>query len=600
MTDSPDPRNTADIDRYLNIRSASGGRFTADGERVIFITNITGIPQGWSLPSTGGWPTQMTFADDRVAAVHPSPADPSMVVFERDQGGNERNQLLAVRPDGTGVHGLVEDPRVIHRFGSFAPAGSWFTFASNRRNGVDFDLYRADVNTGSADLVTELTGWAIPGRVAPDENSCLVTLARSSMDSDALIVDLGSGVARTLTNWEEEARNYAVAYDSGGDHVFVVSDHDGDFLQAYRLDLRTGIATRFGPAGWDVTELAVEAERGALIVNEDGVSRLHLFDPATLTMGDEVPLPVGVVTGLEFEPEGSRLCLTLSGPRHNSDVWIVDTDRPAVIRLTESSTAGLEPDSFVPPELHRIDSFDGLSMPFWLYRPPADRPPVIVSVHGGPESQELPAFNPIYQYLLERGYAVVAPNVRGSAGYGRTYLSLDDTYKRMDSVADLAEVAKWVISDPDLDESRMAIMGGSYGGFMVLAALTSYPELWAAGVDIVGISNFVTFLSNTGAYRRKLREAEYGSLETDRDFLSDISPLNHVSKIDAALFIVHGANDPRVPLSEAQQIADQLRELDRPVEMLVFDDEGHGLVKLRNRMKAYGAIADFLDKHLGM
>jgi dipeptidyl aminopeptidase/acylaminoacyl peptidase len=234
-----------------------------------------------------------------------------------------------------------------------------------------------------------------------------------------------------------------------------------------------------------------------------------------------------------------------------------------------------------------------------VYRPEdVDHPPVIVSVHGGPEAQERVGFNPIYQYLVASGYAVVAPNVRGSSGYGKTYLSLDDVDKRMDSVADLNAVGRWIRADDAFDGERMAVMGGSYGGFMVLAALTTEPDLWAAGVDIVGIANFVTFLENTGAYRRALREAEYGSLERDREFLESISPINHVGEIDAPLLVIHGANDPRVPLGEAQQIHDRLQELGRPVEMLVFPDEGHGIVKLPNRRIAYGRIVQFLDEYL--
>jgi dipeptidyl aminopeptidase/acylaminoacyl peptidase len=223
---------------------------------------------------------------------------------------------------------------------------------------------------------------------------------------------------------------------------------------------------------------------------------------------------------------------------------------------------------------------------------------VVVSVHGGPEAQERVGFNPIYQYLVAAGYTVVAPNVRGSAGYGVTYMGLDDVRKRMDSVKDLIEIGRWIQAQDDLDGDRIALMGGSYGGFMVLAGLTEAPDLWAAGVDIVGIANFVTFLENTGDYRRALREAEYGSLEHDRDFLEEISPINKVDRIEAPLLVSHGANDPRVPLSEAEQIVARLEELGRTVELMVFDDEGHGIVKLVNRRKAYGRVVEFLEHAL--
>ncbi len=590
----------SDIKRYLNIRSALQGVFTADGERVAFISNITGIPQAWSMDASGGWPDQVTFGEDRVGRVFASPSDPSLLVFERDDGGNERMQLHAVGVDGTGERDLVRNDEAIHRFGDFSPDGAWFTFCSNRRNGVDFDLYRADLRGGEPQLVTELEGWIVPGRISPDGASCLATAVRSIMDTDALLIDLESGSADVLTDWEEEARNMAVAFDESGRQAFLKSDHDGDYVQAYRLDLGTGIATRFGPAGWDVEAMAVRGGHGALIVNEDGSSRLHLFNPLTLELTAEVALPLGIATDPVFSPSGDRLLLTISGAAHNSDVWVVDSKTADISRVTRSSTAGMSSESFRAPELVRITSHDGLSIPMWVYVPPLETtPPVVVSVHGGPEAQELPSFNPIYQYLLSRGYAIVAPNVRGSAGYGRAFLRLDDGDKRPGAVADLGEVAGWIRSNGALDGSRMAIMGGSYGGYLVLCALTEFPDVWEAGVDIVGIANLVTFLENTGDYRRALREAEYGSLENQRGLLEELSPIHRVGKIQAPLLVIHGANDPRVPLSEAQQIVASLRALDRTVELLVFDDEGHGIVKLANRRVAYTALADFLDLHLG-
>lgn len=588
-----------ELSRYLNIRSAGGAAFTADDRRVVFLTNITGIPQAWSVAARGGWPDQLTFSDNRVAAIVASPYDAEVAVFERDDGGDERMQVTAIRPDGTDERPLVSNADAIHRFGDFGPDGTWFTFASNERNGVDFDLYRGWLDGGPAAMITELGGWVIPGEISPSGRWGLVTVVRSNMDSDVVIVDLDSGDWRVITRWDAVARNAAAGFGGSEEWVYVVSDRDGEFDQAYRVDVETGVGTRFGPAGWDVTGLTVRSGTGALVVNEDGRSRLHIFDPNSLNQVEEIQVPLGVVAGLSLSSDGGRLTVTISGAAHNPDVWIADTGRLDLTRLTESSTAGIDPGSFVVPELERIRSFDELSIPVWVYRPKAvDRPPVVVSVHGGPEAQELPGFNPIYQFLLASGYAVVAPNVRGSAGYGRAYLELDDLGKRWDAIADLAAVGEWVRGRSDLDGSRMAVMGGSYGGFMVLSALASRPDLWAAGVDIVGIANLVTFLENTGAYRRALREAEYGSLAEDRRLLEQLSPINRVDEIVAPLLVIHGANDPRVPLSEATQIVDRLNELGRPVHMLVFEDEGHGIVKLDNRKVAYGAVVEFLAEHL--
>ncbi|MDX1690773.1 MAG: S9 family peptidase [Acidimicrobiia bacterium] len=583
-----------DLQRYLDIRSAGSGRLTADGSRLVFVTNITGVPQAWSMPAGGGWPVQLTFADHRVGGVAPSPTDPSLVVFTRDSGGNERMQIHGVDPSGFGEHDLVVDPDVIHRFGEFGRDGSWFVFCDNRRNGVDFDLYLRTLG-GDESLVAELEGWNVVADVAPDGSSALVGHFASNVDGSVLLVDLASGGVRDLTPHDAPTLNAPAGFTDEGDVLFV-SDRDGEFRRAYRH--RDGEVEAFGPDA-DVDGLVVDRGVAAIAWNDGGRTRVAWFNPITLLVEDEIELPMGVAGGFEVAPEGDRMLFTLSGAASPADVWEIDAGGAEPRRVTRSSTAGIDPGSFVEPTLVTVESFDGLEVPVWSYRPEGvERPPVVVSVHGGPEAQERVGFNPIYQYLVASGYAVLAPNVRGSSGYGKTYMSLDDVHKRMDSVEDLNAVGRWVRDAPDLDGDRMAVMGGSYGGFMVLAALTSAPELWAAGVDIVGIANFVTFLENTGDYRRSLREAEYGSLEHDREFLESVSPINHVEEIVAPLLVIHGANDPRVPLGEARQIHDRLRDLGRPVELLVFDDEGHGIVKLANRRIAYGRVVDFLGEHL--
>ncbi len=283
-------------------------------------------------------------------------------------------------------------------------------------------------------------------------------------------------------------------------------------------------------------------------------------------------------------------------------MWTLDVASGALSQITRSATGGVARDSFVEPSLIHYATFDQRQIPALLYTPHGESAtprPAVVYVHGGPEGQYRPTFNTIVQYFVACGYVVLAPNVRGSSGYGFTYMSLDDVRLRMDSVADLRHAALWLASEGVADPGRIAVMGGSYGGFMTLAALTTYPDIWAAGVDLVGIANFVTFLQNTSAWRRKLREAEYGSLDHDRDFLTAISPIHQVDRIAAPLFVVHGANDPRVPVGEAEQIVASLRARGAPVEYQRYEDEGHGLIKRANRLIAYPAIARFLDQHIG-
>jgi dipeptidyl aminopeptidase/acylaminoacyl peptidase len=324
----------------------------------------------------------------------------------------------------------------------------------------------------------------------------------------------------------------------------------------------------------------------------------------------ELRQPVGLadgVTGLwdrvapTFAPDGTRVAFSFVTPTRPMDVWQWELDTGRAAPVTRRSLGGVPATALSEPELVHYPSFDGQSIPAWLYRPstvPASGCPVVVYVHGGPEGQTRPTLIPVLQYLVARGFAVLGPNVRGSSGYGRTYLALDHVEKRPDSVADLAHAVYWLREQPGFDAGRVAVYGGSYGGYMVLAALTSYPELWAGGVDVVGISNFVTFLENTGVYRRSHREAEYGSLERDRELLRELSPIHRADRIAAPLMVIHGANDPRVPLGEAEQMVAALREREVPVEILVYADEGHGLVRIVNKLDAYPRMAAFLEQHL--
>jgi dipeptidyl aminopeptidase/acylaminoacyl peptidase len=334
--------------------------------------------------------------------------------------------------------------------------------------------------------------------------------------------------------------------------------------------------------------------------NADGITRAELRDPDDLTKIVDIPLPgAGVAGPFVFSKDGRWLAYGFSSATIPGDVWRYSTVTGATERLTVSP-CDVDPATFVPPDLVRVPSFDGLQVPAFVFRPRgvAGRHPVVVVVHGGPESQWRPSFSPLVQYLVAGGFAVVAPNVRGSTGYGRTYQHLDDVDKRLDSVADLAALHDWIATCDDLDEDRCALYGGSYGGYMVLSGLVHQPERWAAGVDVVGIANLVTFLQNTAAWRRAWREREYGSLTHDRELLERLSPIAHVERLRAPLMVVHGRNDPRVPLGEAEQIHAVARAKGLPSELLVYDDEGHGLAKLRNRLDAYPRVAAFLHEVL--
>jgi len=604
---------------YLNIRSAYGASFSPDGRRIAFLTNITGVPQVWSVPAEGGWPDQLTFFKERCSFVSYSPTDDQMV-FGMDAGGNERQQLFLLSGDGETIRPLTDEPEAIHTFGGWSNDGKHIAWTANRRDIHHFDVYTQEVATGEITCAWQTEGMHYVQGWSPDNSQLIVARFHSSFNQDLYLLDLSSGERRHLTAHEGQVTYGSVVWTADGGGLYLVSDRAREFLALARLDVK-GDQAEVGHAPmslllapeWDVEAIALspDGQRLAHLTNIDGYGELGMLNlGAARSAPLQVPAggvldPPGLHRGsarLVFSRDSRMLALTFSGPAQNADVWLLDLATGSSSQLTLSSRAGIRKSSFVDPELVHYRSFDDLEIPGFLYMPDGAKRdggcPVIVEVHGGPEGQRRADFNPLFQYLVSCGYALFAPNVRGSAGYGRTYTHLDDVEKRMDSVADLAAGARWLVERGIADPKRIAVMGGSYGGFMVLAALTTYPELWAAGVDIVGIANFVTFLENTGPWRRHLREAEYGSLANDRAFLESISPIHHVDRITAPLFVIHGANDPRVPIGEAEQIVHALSERGVPVEYLRYANEGHGLVKLDNRLDAYPKVAEFLDKHL--
>jgi dipeptidyl aminopeptidase/acylaminoacyl peptidase len=590
--------------RYLKIRAAYGATWSPDGRRIAFLTDITGVPQAWEIPVEGGWPEQLTFHEERVSSILYSPKE-DRLLFSMDAGGNERSQLFALDGFTGAEQDLTRAPDAIHYFGGFSPDGERISYTATRRNGTDFDVFvQALGDSDEPEVVWETFGYHTVSCWAPDGSFLIVSRHHSNLNNDLYRLDLANagGESTLLTSHEGDARFLGVCVTPDGRHAFLATDRDGDFVRLARLNLSDGEIEYFTPDDWDVEEVELSEDGRWLAVtrNVEGYSDFVLFNGR----GRRVPgpeMPRGILGGFEFSPDGDGLAFTLTSPDRNPDVWVVDLPDGEPRRLTRSSTAGVSPRTFRCPEIVRYPSFDGLEIPALFYEPEAssgsvrEDTPVVVNVHGGPESQSRPLFAPVTQYLLGRGYAVFAPNVRGSTGYGKAYTHLDDVYLRMDSVEDLAHAVHWLRGR---GHQRAAVMGGSYGGFMVLTALTEYPELWTAGVDIVGIANMVTFLENTGSYRRALREPEYGSLERDREFLESVSPIHKAQEITSPLMVIHGKNDPRVPVGEAEQIVERVRENGGVVEYLLYEDEGHGLAKLKNRLDAYPKIVAFLDEHL--
>jgi len=597
---------TYDVEAYLNIRAASAVGLSPDGKTIAFLTNVTGSNQLWTIPAAGGWPEQITFFSDRIADVAWSPKG-DFIAYSKDTGGDENYQIHVVTPDGARRVPLTSNPAVRHNFGGWSRDGRLLSYSSNERDRKFFDVYVMESETWKSRRVMELDAYLGAGPISNDGKRMIVVRQNGSLDNDLLLVDLAATApvkkAALLTPHEGVAAFRPVGFSADDSGLWVLSDSGREFTALGRLDLETKKISWVREPKWDISG-AVLSDDGlklAFVTNEDGRDTLSLLDTATGQDKVAPKLPAGQIGALRFSADGRLLTLTSSGATRNGDVWVADLAGGSLSQVTRSSTAGIPRASFVEPKLVRYKSFDGLEIPAWLYLPAGAAGPVacVVTPHGGPEGQTTAEFSPSIQFYLSRGFAVWAPNVRGSTGYGKTFTHLDDVTKREDSVKDLAAGVDWLKASGSIDPKRIAVLGGSYGGYMTLAAITLYPDLWAAAVDSYGIANFRTFFGKTASYRVSLRASEYGDPVKDAEFLDSVSPIRKVDRIRAPLLVLQGANDPRVPQAEAEQIVAAIKARNGIVEYILFPDEGHGWTKLANRVTALRASGDFLDKHLG-
>ena len=542
------------------------------------------------------------------------------VVVSHDDGGNERRQLSLLRlplPGGrpaglADLEPLVRDPRYVHNLADVSARR--ICYLTNRRDGVSFDVVLHDLATSSEQTAFAAAGGVSEAVPSPDGRWLAVSVPSAVANSDqVLLVDLGQppgpGRLRALTGAGENASQGRLQWLPGSDGLIVTTNRGREFTGIARYDLAAERWTWLitddtrDLAGW----VSPDGRWILLERNDDGASLLTLHEAATGAAAGDIPLPAaGCVTDVplpdpRWSPDGSMVAMSIAAAQIPGDVLLADPGTAGIRALTRSSgqLAGSAP---ALPEAHQIPAADGELVPCLVYRSREAADPglagsAVLVIHGGPESQAKRNFNPLVQALAAAGHTVLVPNVRGSVGYGKRWYSADDVGRRLDSVADLAAIHAY-LPKLGVDQRRAALFGGSYGGYMVLAGLAFQPELWAAGVDIVGISSLVTFLENTSAYRRAQREREYGSLAHDREFLLAASPLTRIDAIRAPLFIIHGANDPRVPLSEAAQLHAALTARGQECELLVYGDEGHGLAKRANKLDAYPRAFAFLARHL--
>lgn len=596
----PDSAYLPDIETFMQIGWSADGSISRDGETILFTTSFTEANQLFRLTDEG-WPYQLTFFRDGIDWYVPS-HNFELAIVGGSVGGDEDSQLYLLDVKTGRLRQLTDNPNV--RYGSVV--WSWddetIYFRSNKRNGTDFEIWKMDLTEGDEVLVQGKAGYNGPAALTKDAKYLLTYTYNSNTDNNYYLLDLATGEETLLTPHEGDALFYSFNLTPDYTEAYLVTNYNEDGIaRLAKMDIETKEITFLDTDskwGYEGAGLSEDGKYLFWLVNEDGYSVPYLQD---LTTGDMLPTPPlqGLYSG-GWMTENGKILFGFNSSTKAPDIWLWDWNTKELRRVTHSSYAGIDPEIFSDPELIRYESFDGLEIPAFLYLPPgyeSGKIPFIIHAHGGPESQYRPSFSRHFTYLMQNGYGILAVNPRGSSGYGKEYMDLDNYKKRLDSVKDYAWGAKWLIKNGYTEESILGIKGGSYGGYMVMASLTEYPNLYRAGLNSVGIVNFVTFLENTRAYRRALREAEYGPLE-DSMFLASISPIHKVDRIKAALFVQHGENDPRVPVDEARQIISAMEAQGGEVDYVIYPDEGHGIGKLSNRLDFYRRMVDFFNQYL--
>ncbi|MDZ7769555.1 MAG: alpha/beta fold hydrolase [Woeseiaceae bacterium] len=607
-----------DLNRYQNVRSAGFLDWSEDGKSIYISTRFGDVNQIHRVDRPDGTRRQLTFFDEPVGSVTRQPGS-SALTFTRDAGGSEFSQVFTLDP-ANGTATMLTDGESRNGAVVWDRPGTRFAYQSTRRNGASNDIWQMQANDpDSAELVLESPdgSWWGPAEFSASGGKLLVTNYVSIADSRVHLLDLDTGNLEPVAGGgTEPSSNFALGFAGDEDGAWLITNRGGEFNQLAWQSFADAddveIVTAKIP--WDVNGGVISHDRRriAFTVNENGRTALYLLDTKTRQYRRVDSLPTGVAGGLAFSPDDRYLGLTINTAQSPSDSYVLELGRAplafgGLTRWTYSEVGGLVTSAFRMPELVEYPTFDEVDgekrqIPAWLYKPAGDGPfPVVVSIHGGPEGQSRPTFSSTYQmWLAKLGVAVVVPNVRGSAGYGKSYLELDNGFLREDSVRDIGALLDWIDTQPDLDAGRVAVFGGSYGGYMVLASAAHYSDRLRAAVDIVGISNFVTFLENTQDYRRDLRRVEYGD-ERDPDMrahLQEISPLNNVADMDVPMLIVQGENDPRVPVTESAQMVEALREQGSPVWYMNALNEGHGYRKKENRDIYQQAVVLFLEQYL--
>ena len=596
----------ATVARMARVGSAFAPSFSPDGKWISFTSNISGMPQAWVIPAEGGYPRMVTNGDDPVQQLEWSPTA-DLLAVTLAPGGGMNTQVYLVHPDGTGLRLLTNGGKDNNGIDSWMEDGSKLAIDSSRLNPAARDNFLVDVSSGAVTLVSKNPGVGGIDSFSRDGWRALIGRVRSRGDSNLYLLDVPSGKETLLTQHEGVALFFG-ALSPDGSAAYLVSNKDRDLLAFCRIR----IAADGSPGPLETLAERSDGELDGFVINKQGTlaaltwnvkgrSEFSFYD---LVHGKESrgpKLPGELAGGLAFSRDGSKLALNLSGSAQLSDIWVMDVKTKDLRQLTFSPHPGVDLTALVRPELVNFPAHDSLPLSGWLYRPKNQNGPgaYVISFHGGPEGQERPSFRSDYQALLSQGIGVFAPNVRGSSGFGKKFVNLDNGELRFNGIKDIKSCVDYLVSNHIADPKRIGIMGGSYGGYMTMAGLTEYPDFFAAGIDLYGVVNFMTFFEHTEPWMAAISTVEYGDPKTQKEMLDRLSPIYKLDRIKAATMVQHGANDTNVPVIEAEQIVKNLKQRGVPVEYILFPDEGHGWRKIPNRIRSITEEVRFFKEHLG-
>ncbi|HZI55592.1 MAG TPA: S9 family peptidase [Verrucomicrobiae bacterium] len=595
----------AAVARMARVGSAVGPRFSPDGKWVSFISNMSGAPQVWIAPAEGGYPRMVTNGDDPVTQQEWSPAS-DWIAVTIAPGGGLNTQVYIVKPDGTGMKLLTQGGKDNNALNAWTDDGKQIAIDSSRNDPASRDSFMIDVATGETKLVAKNPGIGSIDGISRDKKRALLNRLKNRGDNNLYLLDLGSGKDTLITKHDGVATFFGEITPDGRE-VYIGTNKDRDVMALGRIKLAADgtpgdieIISYQGNGELDSLRLNEQGTMAALLWNVKGKTLLSLYDPAKNAHTYVTQLPGELAGGLAFSKDGSNLAMNIGGAAQATDIWIMDVKTQQFRQLTFSPHPGVDMAALVKPELVTFKSFDGLELSGWLYRPKNQSGPgaYVVSFHGGPEGQERAPFRSDYQALLAQGIGVFAPNVRGSSGFGKKFVNLDNGELRVNGVKDIKACVDYLVNNHIADPKRIGITGGSYGGYMTMAGLTEYPDMFAAGVDLFGIVNFMTFFQHTQPWMAAISTIEYGDPATQKEMLDRLSPIYKLDRIKAATMVQHGANDTNVPVIEAEQIVKTLKDRGVPVEYILFPDEGHGWRKTPNRIRSTVEMVRFFQEHL--